>query len=107
MESVQTMEVLKAPTAAAQAEQRAQKQPLHESVQDAMERYFSQLGDTTATNVYEIVLAEVEVPMLKTVLRQARFNQSKAAIMLGLSRGTLRKKLKMYALDLWLKGQRD
>lgn len=106
MESTQAMEALQAP-ATAQSEQSVQKQPLHESVKDAMERYFSQLGDASATNVYEIVLAEVEVPMLKTVLRQARFNQSRAAIMLGLSRGTLRKKLKMYALDLWLRGQRD
>ncbi|MAZ78033.1 MAG: DNA-binding transcriptional regulator Fis [Legionellaceae bacterium] len=103
MESMQTMDIKTSP----EQVDHVQKQPLHESVQDAMERYFSQLGDTPATDLYDMVLAEVEVPMLKTVLREARYNQSKAAIMLGLSRGTLRKKLKMYGLDLWLKGQRD
>jgi Fis family transcriptional regulator len=45
-----------------------------------------------------MVLEEVEPPLLRAVLRHTRNNQSKAARMLGLSRGTLRKKLKQYGL---------
>jgi len=74
-------------------------QPLRTSVEHALQNYFSQLGDTTPNNLYELVLAEVEAPLLEVVLRQTRGNQTKAAQMLGLSRGTLRKKLKQYNLD--------
>ncbi len=74
-------------------------QPLKASVKQALHNYFSQLGDTIPTNLYELVLAEVETPLLEAVLRQTRGNQTKAAKMLGLSRGTLRKKLKQYDLD--------
>jgi len=45
-----------------------------------------------------LFLAEVEPPLLMVVLKQVRGNQTKAAKMLGLSRGTLRKKLKIYCL---------
>lgn len=76
-----------------------QKQPLSENVEAALSSYFSQLGGTTPSGVYDMVMAEVEVPMLKCVLKYTRGNQSKAAKLLGLSRGTLRKKLKMYGME--------
>jgi Fis family transcriptional regulator len=72
--------------------------PLREYVLQTLHNYFSQLGDHPIVNLYELVLAEVELPLLETVLRQVRGNQSKAAIVLGISRGTLRKKLKQYNL---------
>lgn len=74
-------------------------QPLRASVETALHNYFAQLGEATPNNLYELVLAEVEAPLLEVVLRQTRGNQTKAAQMLGLSRGTLRKKLKQYNLD--------
>jgi Fis family transcriptional regulator len=43
-------------------------------------------------------LQEVETPLLETVMAYVRGNQSKAAELLGINRGTLRKKLKMYGL---------
>ena len=76
-----------------------QKQPLTESVDHALQGYFSQLGNTAPSGVYDMVMAEVEVPMLKCVLKYTRGNQSKAAKILGLSRGTLRKKLKIYGME--------
>jgi Fis family transcriptional regulator len=45
-----------------------------------------------------MVLAEVEVPLLEAVMEYTKGNQSRAAILLGLSRGTLRKKLKIYGM---------
>ncbi len=74
-------------------------QPLRTCVEHALSNYFSHLGDTIPTKLYELVLAEVEGPLLAVVLRQTRGNQTKAAQMLGLSRGTLRKKLKQHNLD--------
>jgi Fis family transcriptional regulator len=44
------------------------------------------------------VMSEVEAPLLEAVMRYTRKNQSRASIMLGLNRGTLRTKLKLYGL---------
>jgi Fis family transcriptional regulator len=43
-------------------------------------------------------MAEVERPMLVSVMRHVGDNQSRAAALLGLSRGTLRKKLMRHGL---------
>jgi Fis family transcriptional regulator len=75
------------------------QQPLREYVKQAMQNYFAQLGDTTPSNIYELVLAEVEAPLLEEVMRKVRNNQTRAAIIMGISRGTLRKKLKQYNMD--------
>jgi len=82
-----------------QATEVAPQQPMSESVDAALSNYFSQLGNTAPSQVYDMVMAEVEVPMLKCVLKFTRGNQSKAAKILGLSRGTLRKKLKIYGME--------
>ena len=74
------------------------EQPLRASVDRSIKSYFSSLGDEKVANLYDMVLAEVEEPLLKAVMDYTRSNQSKAAILLGLSRGTLRKKLKIYDL---------
>lgn len=71
---------------------------LRVSVERAMSNYFMHLDGQDATNVYDMVLAEVEAPLLECVLRYVRGNQTRAAVMLGLNRGTLRKKLKQYGL---------
>lgn len=76
-----------------------QNQTLRDSVHRALNNYFVQLEGQPPANVYELVLAEVEAPLLEVVLKYTRGNQSKAAILLGLSRGTLRKKIKQYNLD--------
>src|SRR5580692_10646031 len=73
-------------------------QPLHDSVRQALENYFQQLKGQVPSNLYELVLAEVEVPLLEAVMEYTKGNQSRAAILLGLSRGTLRKKLKIYGM---------
>ncbi len=50
------------------------------------------------SELYQMVLAEMEIPLLEKVLEYTRGNQTKAAELLGLNRGTLRKKLKQYGL---------
>lgn len=71
---------------------------LCDSTANAMERYFSDLDGQTTTDLYAIVMAEVEPPLFSAVMKYNRQNQSKAAAMLGLNRATLRKKLKHYDL---------
>jgi len=70
--------------------------PLRESVLGALQNYFDHLGDQPITDLYDLVLNEIELPLLEIVMRQANNNQSKAAHILGLNRGTLRKKLIQY-----------
>ena len=48
---------------------------------------------------FELVMAEVEAPLMESVMAYTQGNQTKASIVLGLNRGTLRKKLKMYGLN--------
>lgn len=69
------------------------------SVQQSLQNYFAQLDGQDPANLYNMVLAEMEVPLLKVVMRYTNGNQSKAAKILGISRGTLRKKLAIYKID--------
>lgn len=76
----------------------AQEPSLRDSVEKAVSNYFQHLDGQDVSDVYEMVLAEVEAPMLEVVMKYTRHNQTRAAQVLGLNRGTLRKKLKQYGL---------
>ncbi|MEW5249357.1 DNA-binding transcriptional regulator Fis [Microbulbifer sp. 2201CG32-9] len=78
--------------------QRPQQQSLRDAVEQAMENYFRHLDGQMVTDVYDMVLSEIEAPMLEVVMKYTRHNQTRAATLLGLNRGTLRKKLKRYGL---------
>ena len=72
--------------------------PLRACVEDAMKEYFQNLEGDITNDLYQMVLAEIEEPLFRSVMEYTRGNQSKAAEMMGINRGTLRKKLKMYSL---------
>jgi Fis family transcriptional regulator len=61
-----------------------------------MQHYFASLKGEEPRHVYDFFLEEVEEPLLAVVMRQVNGNQSEAARILGLSRGTLRSLLKKY-----------
>lgn len=63
-----------------------------------MKSYFDRLNGHRPGDLYDLVIGEVEEPLLKTVMDYSRGNQSRAADILGINRGTLRKKLKQYSL---------
>ncbi len=67
-------------------------------VSGALARYFALLDGQHTTDLYALVLREVEAPLFRAVLTHTGGNQCRAAEMLGLNRGTLRKKLKQYDL---------
>ena len=73
--------------------------PLSNSVKNALERYFHDLNGEKTTGVYDMVIAEVERPLLEIVMRHVKSNQCRAAELLGINRNTLRKKLKHYKLN--------
>jgi Fis family transcriptional regulator len=66
---------------------------LRECVARAVRRYLHDLDSHTPEGLYEMVLHEIETPLLREVLAWAGGNQSKAACALGINRATLRKKL--------------
>ena len=76
----------------------APTQSLRESVTIAVRHYLKDLDGQISADVYQMVLAEIEAPLLQEIMTYTRNNQTKASIMLGLNRGTLRKKLKQYNL---------
>jgi Fis family transcriptional regulator len=50
-------------------------------------------------NLYQMVMAEIEKPLLEVVMEHAESNQTRASRVLGINRNTLRKKLKQYDLE--------
>lgn len=71
-------------------------QPLNDHIKAVLDSYFNDLGDHEPAHLYQLVLQEIERPLLETVMKYTKGNQSKASVVLGLNRGTLRKKLKQY-----------
>jgi Fis family transcriptional regulator len=76
-----------------------QTDPLSDCVRDALEHYFTQLDGCDPVDLYDMVLAEIERPLLECVMAYMGGNQTRAANALGISRSTLRKKLNYYRLD--------
>jgi len=76
------------------------------SVTQSVQKYLSELKGTEPVDLYQFVLEEVETPLFKAVMEHCKYNQSRAAIMLGISRGTLRTKLRRYFDDKYV-GTRD
>ena len=72
--------------------------PLRNHAERALSEYFTSLNGDRPAHLYDLVLREVEEPLFRVVLDYAEGNQSRAAGILGINRGTLRKKLKQFGL---------
>jgi Fis family transcriptional regulator, factor for inversion stimulation protein len=71
---------------------------IDEAVTQSLLIYFKDLNGTSPKGIYEMVLNEVEKPMLELIMREAYGNQLRASEMLGINRNTLRKKLLQHGL---------
>ena len=80
------------------ADQLRNSKPLRQHTEEALHQYFTTLNGDRPGDLYGLVLGEVEEPLFKAVMEYTQGNQSQAAGILGINRGTLRKKLKTYAL---------
>ena len=65
---------------------------LRDCVRQAVEHYFRRPDGHDAPGLFKLVMAEIEPPLCESVLTHAGENRSRAANMLGINRGTLRKK---------------
>lgn len=80
---------------------------LSEQVIQSVKHYLTTSNSKDANlNLHQLILEIVEAPLFRTVMEMTRYNQSKAARVLGVSRGTLRTKLKRYFDDEFI-GTRD
>ncbi len=73
--------------------------PLSSLTDECLNNYFASLNGHKPGDLYELVIGEVEKPLFRAVLSYTKGNQSEAAAILGINRGTLRKKLKTYKLQ--------
>jgi Fis family transcriptional regulator len=73
--------------------------PLRNHAERALNDYLASLNGHRPARLYDLVLREVEEPLFRTVLDYAEGNQSQAAVILGINRGTLRKKLREFGLS--------
>lgn len=73
-----------------------QDQGLQDLVYSLVSRFLTENKSKKVEDLYDIILSEVEPPLLQAVMEKKRGNQLQAAKLLGLSRGTIRKKLQRY-----------
>jgi len=74
------------------------KKPLCKHTEDALDQYFATLNGDRPGDLYDLVIGEVERPLFQAVMDYTQGNQSQAAGILGINRGTLRKKLRTYSI---------
>jgi Fis family transcriptional regulator len=79
--------------------EKSRYEPLSDCVKEALDTYFAQLDGHPPSDLYQMVMSEVELPLLTCVLEHMGGNQTRAATALGISRSTLRKKLVQYRID--------
>ena len=76
----------------------ARQPSLREFVHGRVSELFSGLGGDECDGLYRLVIREVEGSLLEAVMKETEGNQGRAARILGMNRGTLRKKLRSHGL---------
>jgi len=71
---------------------------LNTIIRSSLSQFLNDLDGENPGNIYDLVMQQVEEPLLELIMQHVEGNQSKAAECLGINRGTLRKKLKTYNL---------
>ena len=73
-------------------------EPLSKCARKALKFYLQNLDGHEVNDLHQMVIGEVERPLIETVLDHTRGNQTQAARLLGMSRSTLRKKMAQYGV---------
>jgi Fis family transcriptional regulator, factor for inversion stimulation protein len=74
------------------------KNEVAECVRQSVQKYLDDLDGESPCPMYEMVIRNVEKPLIEVVLAHAEGNQSVAADMLGINRNTLRKKMQVHKI---------
>jgi Fis family transcriptional regulator len=81
------------------AKKKTGDEPLCKLVAHSLDRYFEDLNGQPAAELYDLVISQVERPLLEIVMRETHGNISRAALMLGMNRATLRTRLNKYGIN--------
>lgn len=81
------------------AQKVSETRPLSHYVADSLDGYFKALNGHAPKELYDMIMAQVEPPLLKATLKYCNGNQSRAATILGLNRATLRKKIRQHKIQ--------
>jgi two-component system nitrogen regulation response regulator GlnG len=79
---------------------RGEDESLEALVARKLEKSLAQMNLQEMNNLYEMVLHQVERPLINIVLGKTRGNQVQTADILGINRNTLRKKIKTLEIDV-------
>ncbi len=71
---------------------------MSDCVTNSLRRYVEDLNGETPSELYEMVMNEVEKPLLQFIMERTDCNQTRAARILGINRNTLRKKLNEHGI---------
>jgi len=77
-------------------QENSQTEGLNSIIRSSLGQFLNDLDNENPGNIYDLVMCQVEEPLLELIMQHVDGNQSKAAEYLGINRGTLRKKLKTY-----------
>jgi Fis family transcriptional regulator len=72
-----------------------QSASLAQTARQLIEQHLQSSGNGVI-DLHQMVLEQIEPPLLKAVMEQYKYNQSRAATALGISRGTMRTLLIKY-----------
>ena len=72
--------------------------PLRAALVEMLDQYFENLEGLRPTRVHDMVISAVERPLIEYILQRCNGNQCAAALILGINRNTLRKRMKQYGM---------
>lgn len=67
---------------------------LDELIEKKLARFVKKIRQSEGKNLYDLLIQEVEKPLIKLALKETEGNQVQASQLLGMHRNTLRKKIK-------------
>lgn len=62
-------------------------------IDERLNRFIKKLNGAKGANFYNMIITEIEKPLISLALKETKGNQIKAATLLGINRNTLRKKI--------------
>lgn len=83
---------------AASGEATRSEMTLRDCAQRSVRRYLADLDGSQCENLYELMMRQVERPLLDEALKHCGGNLTRTAELLGMNRATLRKKLAEHGL---------